>query len=76
MVDIIAALSAIADEKQKADLDRYLAKYKAKQMPPTAVWKLVSLCMGLDKTKEIVEGLVPGYTRSWSPAPYEHPIVV
>ena len=74
--DIIAALMPLADAKKKESLERYLEKYNKKQLPPMACWKLIAMTMSLDKTKEIVEGLVPGYTRDWSPAPYEHPIIV
>ena len=41
-----------------------------------AVTQLLRTTVGMDKVKESIEVLVPGFTRSWAPQPYEHPIIV
>ena len=57
-------------------LDRYLDKYNKKQLPAAACVQLLRTAVSIDTVKASIEVLVPGYTRSWAPAPYEHPIIV
>ena len=75
--DIIADIKAngIAPDKAEA-LDRYLEKYKSGTLKAPAVTQLLRTSVGMDKVKESIERLVPGFTRSWAPMPHEHPIIV
>ena len=59
-----------------ANLDRYLEKYHAGSLKAPAVTQLLRTSVGMDKVKESIERLVPGFTRSWAPFPHEHPIIV
>jgi len=72
--DLVAKLKEMSPGKAQA-LDGYVAKYKA-GMPAAAAFTVIKMAVGLDTCKEAFEVLVPGYTRSWAPAPHEHPIVV
>jgi hypothetical protein len=61
---------------QVAMLDRYLEKYKSGSLKAPAVTQLMRTAVGIDTVKASIEVLVPGFTRSWAPQPYEHPIIV
>jgi len=61
---------------QVAMLDRYLEKYKAGTLKAPAIVQLMRTAVSIDTVKASIEVLVPGYTRSWAPQPYEHPIIV
>ena len=64
------------DAEQVAALDRYLAKYKSGALKAPAIVQLLRTAVSTDTMKASIEVLVPGYTRSWAPSPYEHPIIV
>ena len=74
--DIIAGLKTKCPPDTHAQLDRYLDKYNKGSLKPAAVNQLLRKDIGCDKIKEVIEELVPGFTRSWSPSPHEHPIIV
>ena len=76
--DIIAHVKANAglSSDQIAMCDRYLEKYKSGTLKAPAVTQLLRTSVGMDKVKESIERLVPGFTRSWAPMPHEHPIIV
>ena len=78
VADIIADIKANSSlsDQTAATLDRYLEKYKVGSLKAPAVTQLLRTSVGMDKVKESIERLVPGYTRSWSPFPHEHPIIV
>jgi len=57
-------------------LDRYLEKYKSGALKAPAIVQLLRTAVSIETVKASIEVLVPGYTRSWAPMPYEHPIVV
>ena len=64
------------DDKESQALDRYLQKYNDGSLKAPAVTQLLRTSVGMDKVKESIERLIPGFTRSWAPAPHEHPIIV
>jgi len=80
----VAIPDIISDLKQSNEwspnvvegLDRYLQKYEKGSLKATAVAQLLRTLVGMDKVKESIERLVPGYTRAWSPSPFEHPLIV
>ena len=80
----VAIPDIISDLKQSNEwesnvtegLDRYLQKYNQGSLKATAVAQLLRTLVGMEKVKESIERLVPGYTRAWSPSPYEHPLIV
>ena len=74
--DIIADLKGRTDPSTHEAMDRYLAKYQAGTLKAPAVTQLLRTTVGMDKVKESIEVLVPGFTRSWAPMPFEHPIIV
>ena len=57
-------------------VDRYLVKYNKGTLKPEACLQLLRTAVSIDTVKASMEILVPGFTRSWAPQAYEHPIVV
>ena len=76
--DIIAHVKANAglSSDQIAMCDRYLEKYKSGTLKAPACFQLLRTTIGMDKVKWAMEQLVPGYTHTWAPQHYEHPIIV
>ena len=76
--DIINDLTASGglSPEQAEGLARYLDKYQKGTLKAPAVTQLMRTLVGIDKVKESLEKLVPGYTTSWAPAPHDLPIIV